>query len=415
VRLILVAVGVAVLPVPAVAQAPDTLRLVDAVAAARSANPMLQAARLGADAAAERVSQAGALPDPQLEFGLVNRMLPNFGAGEPMTMNELRLTQMLPWPGKLGFGKRRAEHLARAGAFEAVDAEVRLVSRVKSVYAEVAYIDRAIAIMEQTRGLLRDFFQVSQAMYSVGEGLQQDVLQAQVAVARMTEDIVVMQQERVAMAARLNALMGRGPGDVVGPLELGAPGAALPGVDSLMARAAAERPALQAAHERVRAAEAGYRAARRELYPDFMVQLAYGQRPQFDDMATVMVGITIPLWAGARQLPMRREMAAMRDGEDAMARDLYNETFAELTERRAQAERARSLAALYESSILPQARAAVEAAMSAYRVGRVNYMTLVESEMMVNRYEIELVRLAAAYQQAAAEIEALVGGEGGGR
>jgi outer membrane protein TolC len=400
------------------AAAGDTLRLADAVAAARAANPMLQAARLGADAAAERVPQAGALPDPQLAFGLVNRMLPNFGADEPMTMNEVRLTQMLPWPGKLGFGKRRAEHLARAGAFEAVDAEVRLVSRVKSVYAELAYIDRAIAIMDRTRGLLRDFFQVSQAMYAVGEGLQQDVLQAQVAVARMTEDIVVMQQERLAMAARLNALMGRGASEPIGPLELADPAAALPalpGVDSLMARAAAGRPALQAAYERVRAADAGYRAARRELYPDFMVQLAYGQRPQFDDMATVMLGITIPLWAGARQLPMRREMAAMRAGEDAMARDLYNETFAELTERRAQAERARSLAELYDSSILPQARAAVEAAMSAYRVGRVNYMTLVESEMTVNRYEIELVRLAAAYQQAAAEIEALVGGEGGAR
>jgi hypothetical protein len=42
-------------------------------------------------------------------------------------------------------------------------------------------------------------------------------------------------------------------------------------------------------------------------------------------------------------------------------------------------------------------------------------MTLVESEMMVNRYEIELVRLAAAYQRAAAGIEALVGSEGDGR
>lgn len=411
---------VALMPGPAVAVAQasasgDTLRLTDAVAQARAVNPMLQAARLSADAAAARVPQAGALPDPRLDFGLVNRMLPNFGADEPMTMNEVRLSQMLPWPGKLGYSKRRAVHLARASTLEAADAEVQLVSRVKSVYAEVAYIDRAITIMERTRGLLRDFFQVSQAMYSVGEGLQQDVLQAQVAVARMTEDIVVMQQERLAMAARLNALLGRNADEPIGGLELGERGPVLPGVDSLMARAAAGRPALRAAYERVQAAEAGYRAARRELYPDFMVQLAYGQRPQFDDMATVMFGITIPLWAGAKQLPMRREMAAMRASEGAMAQNVYNETFADLTERRAEAERARSLAELYENAILPQARAAVEAALSAYRVGRVNYMTLVESEMTVNRYEIELVRLAATYQQAAAEIEALVGGAGGGQ
>jgi outer membrane protein TolC len=106
-------------------------------------------------------------------------------------------------------------------------------------------------------------------------------------------------------------------------------------------------------------------------------------------------------------------MAAMQAGDEAMARDLANETFAELTEMRAEAERARGLVLLYETSILPQARAAVEAALSGYRVGRVNYMTLVESEMTVNRYEIELVRLAAAYHRAVAGIEALVGGAGG--
>ncbi len=64
--------------------------------------------------------------------------------------------------------------------------------------------------------------------------------------------------------------------------------------------------------------------------------------------------------------------------------------------------------------MLPQARAAVESALSAYRVGRVDYMTLVANEMTVNRYEIETVRLAADYHRALAELEALVGTELGG-
>jgi outer membrane protein TolC len=414
-RLVVFAVLGVIWAGPAAGQAGDTLRVAAAVAAAREANPMLQAARLGADAAAQRVSQAGAWSDPQLSFGLMNRMVGDLGGTmDPMTMNQVQLTQMVPWPGKLGNAERRADHLSQAAAIEALGAEVQLVSRVKIVYYELAYVDRAIAIMERTRGLLRDFFQVSQAMYGVGEGLQQDVLQAQVAVAQMTEDIVVMQQERIAMAARLNALMGRAADVPIGPLALPDPAGPLPGVDSLLAQAAERRPALRAARERVLAADAGYRAARRELYPDFMASVAYGQRPQYDDMATFMVGITIPIWAGARQLPMRREMAAMRASEEAMVLDLYNETFAELTELRAEAERARALATLYDTSVLPQARAAVDAALSAYRVGRVNYMTLVESEMTVNQYETELVRLAARYQQAAAGIEALVGGEEGG-
>ncbi len=56
----------------------------------------------------------------------------------------------------------------------------------------------------------------------------------------------------------------------------------------------------------------------------------------------------------------------------------------------------------------------MESALSAYRVGRVDYTTLVKNEMTVNRYQIEAVRLTADYHQAMAELEALVGTDLGG-
>lgn len=403
--------------VPGSAQnaAADTLRLAAALDLAVAANPALQAVRLRADAAAERVSQAGAWPDPRLALGLMNRPLNGFGTDEPMTMNQIQLSQTLPWPGKLGFGRERAEHLAAASLHDADEAAAVLVARVKSVYFELAYMDRALATMEATRGLLRDFFRVSQTMYAVGTGLQQDVLQAQVAIAQMSEDITVMEQQRVAMAARLNALLGRVATAAVGAFELPSVLDQLPSLDSLMSTVVGRRPALRAAAERVEAADAGYRSTRRQLYPDFMLTIGYGHRPQYNDMLTAMVGISIPLWAGSKQLAQRREMEATRAMHEAQASDLYNETLARLTELRAAAERARALVQLYTTGVLPQARASVDAALSAYRVGRVDYTTLVNNEMTVNRYEIETVRLTAQYHQAAAEVEALVGGTVGGQ
>ena len=395
-------------------QQPDTLRVADAIAVAQRDNPALQSARLTADAAAERVGPAGAWSDPTLSFGLMNRPLDGFGTDEPMTMNSIELTQRIPWPGKLGYAKERAEHLADAQALDAAETERQLVARVTSVYYQLAFMDRGLTVMRETRDLLRDFLDVSSTRYAVGEGLQQDVLQAQVAVARMTEDITVMEQNRVAMAARLNALLGRDATAPVDALVLPEPAGALPPVDSLMVRASAARPALAAARERVMAAEAGYRSARRQLYPDVMVTLGYGQRPQYTDMATIMVGVSVPIFAGGSQLPLRRELAAEQAAREAQERDLYNETFARLTELRADAARAARLATLYRDAILPQAHAAVESAFSAYRVGKVDYMTLVDNELTVNRYEIESLRLAADYQQSLAELEALVGGAIGG-
>jgi len=407
-RVLALAVVSAGLPISAGAQAPTaTLRLDEAVALARRANGTLQAARLRADAATERISQAGAWPDPMLSFGLTNRPLNGFGTEEPMTMNVIQWTQQLPWPGKLGFSKERQEHVARAEALESDEVEQQVVARVKAAYFRLAYLDRALGVMRETRELLRNFHEVSATLYSVGTGLQQDVLQAQVAVASMTEDITVTEQARIALAARLNALLGRAATVRIPWLELAPPGGTLLPVDSLIALAAELRPAIGAARERVAAADAGYRAARRQIYPDFTINLGYGQRPQFADMLTIMVGVSVPIFAGSRQLPQRREMLATQAMEEAKALDLYNETFARLTELRADAERALNLTTLYANSVLPQARAAVESALSAYRVGRVDYMTLVTNQMTVNRYEIESVRLAADYHRAVAGLEAL--------
>jgi outer membrane protein TolC len=391
------------------AQTTDTLRISDAVSEARRANPMLQAARYQADAAGERGSQAGALPDPVLSLGLRNRPLDDFGTDNPMTMNWIGLSQSFPWPGNQGFGQQQQEHFKTAADLDADDMEAALVARVKEVYFQLAFMDRALGIMASTRELLRDFLAVTSARYVVGTGIQQDILQAQVAIAQVTADITIVEQNRIAMAARMNSLLGRPATEPVGSLELPDPAGPLPAVDSLMAAAAANRPAIRAARERALAAEAGYRAAQRDAYPDFTVALGYGQRPQFEDLATIEIGISLPLWSGSKQKPRIREMQAFQSAEAARELDLHNETFARLAELRAGAQRARDLSDLYRTSIIPQASAAVEAALSAYRVGEVDYMTLLSNQTTVNRFETERVRLAAEYQASVAGIEALTG------
>jgi outer membrane protein TolC len=392
-------------------QAPDTLTARAAIALAIAANPMLQAARFSATAAAQRIGPAGALPDPRLQLGLMNRMQSAFSAtDDPMTMDQLQLTQMVPWPGRLSAARRAARHGAAAAAAD-VDEQARmLAANVRMAYYEVAYADRALLVMEGTRGLLRDFLNVATTMYAVGSTGQQDVLRAQVEVARMGEEIARMGQMRLAAATRLNALLGRDAATPVGPVQL--PDAAADSLelpDTLIAQALGARPALRAGMERVTAAEAALSAARRELLPDIEVGVVLQRRPAFPDMMSLMVGVNLPLFAGARQLPMRREMAAMREMAAAELDNLRNETAARIIELRARATQDANLGRLYRTSILPQAGAAVRAALSGYRVGRVTFMQLVDNQMTVNRYEIETYRLLADYHQALGELEALVG------
>jgi outer membrane protein, heavy metal efflux system len=64
---------------------------------------------------------------------------------------------------------------------------------------------------------------------------------------------------------------------------------------------------------------------------------------------------------------------------------------------------------LYATTVLPQAEGAVTASFAAYRVGDVNFMTLLDNQMVVNRYRQEAISLEAAQGKAIAEIEMLLG------
>ena len=77
----------------------------------------------------------------------------------------------------------------------------------------------------------------------------------------------------------------------------------------------------------------------------------------------------------------------------------------------ARLNRARTLVELYRTQVLPQARATVESAFSSYRVGRVDFMTLVDAQMTKNEYERELAALLAEYGAGAAELEMTIGRE----
>lgn len=396
------------------AQSPatDTLHLADALRQARSANPMLRAEQLRAVAARERVAPAGAWEDPELVVSLVNRPIGGATMPEPMSMTSVRLSQMVPWPGTRSQARSAAAALAEAGELDAREASTMLEARVAESYHRLGAMDRSLAVMSETLQLLEGLRTVALAGYSAGEAPQQDVLQAQVNQARMEADLVMVRAEREAEAARLNAMLGREPWSPVGTLVIEEDFPPLPPLDALVAEAIAQRPALAAAAARVRAAGHGAAQARRERYPDLMVGVEYAQRSGFEDMASLMLGVRLPIQAGARQRPMQREREAMQAMEEAEAGNLLAETWAQVAEAHAMASRARELHSLYAGRILPQAETALEAAHSAYRVGAADFTTLVDTQMLLNRIRIEQIQLVADFYSAHAELMALLGRAG---
>lgn len=389
------------------------LRLGDIYRELDARNPMIRAAAASARAAEARIGPVSRLPDPAIQFATMNRDLPGLGLNQPLGMNQVQLMQMVPLGGRIGLATRAAR--ARARAQSAIVPETALGQRAMA--AEMFYglyrIDRSIGVLTETRDLLRHLERTAQAMYAVGSGRQADVLRAQVEIARMTEEILRMDAMRQAEAARLNGLLDRPASGSLGRARLPDLAAVtLPGTDSLVALALAGRPGLLAADETVAAAEADTRRAARELWPDLTLGLVYGQRgmPEGPErMVSLMVGATVPLWAGSRQKQMRLEAEAMADMANADRAGLRAETRARVMELVAELDRVARLSALYRGTVIPQSEAAVRSALASYQVGGVDFMTVIENQMTVNRYRLELIGLVAERGALLADLERVTG------
>jgi outer membrane protein TolC len=394
-------------------ESPRGLHLSEVLALAEGRNPMLQALRSAAAAATAREPEASTLPDPMLQLGIMNFGVPDLNADMPTSMApSIQLMQMIPFPGKLGLEGEIAAYssaMAQAAAREA-HWEVRL--EAASLFFDLYSLDRRLEVMRRTLSLLRDFREVANAMYVSGTGRQADVLRADVEVARMDAEVQRMEAMRAAHAAELNAVLDRSAGTEVPSPVLGELPMDAPDREALLAWAHESTPALEHGRSALDRARAQVALARKEIWPDLTLGLGYGQRNVgmgTERMGSVMIEFSLPVHAGRRQYAMRAEASAM----EAMARSELRSREASVDARigvqLAELARARALTTLYRTEVIPEARATVESAFSSYRVGSVDFMTLVDAQMTANRYEGESFQLLADYGKAVAAIESAVG------
>jgi outer membrane protein TolC len=408
-----------VIPLPGVAaQAPSapsgpvlTLPALLDTVAVRS--PRLRAAEASAEAALHRVEEAATLPDPMVQFGVMNVGLPDFDAGMPASMApSVQLVQTFPFPGKLGLQRRLAEASSEMVDYSSDETWWALRDRAASLFYDLYALDRRVEVMSETLGLLGDFRTIARALYASGGGRQADVLRADVEVVRMEGELKRLGAMRTATAARLNGLLDRSadtpvPQPVLSPLP-----ERVPVADTLLAWAVTSNPALQRGRVALGRAEDAAELAGRQIWPDVMVGVTYGRRDRgegTEHMGSAMVGFSLPIHAGKRQYAARSEAMALRRVADADLAEARSDVGARLGVLLAELDAARSLLDLYRTDVLPEARATVESALSSYRVGNVDFMTLVDAERSVQRYETEYFDLLADYGRAVASLESVVG------
>lgn len=378
-------------------------------------NPEVAAALKEAEAAASRVEPAAALEDPMLEAGLLNVPAESFNLRrEDMTMKMIGISQRLPYPGKRGLRREAAQREAEASAVGAREVLNRVLRDVKAAYLDLWLADESLRLTEGTLGVLQQLLSIAESRYAVGQSTQADVFKAQTQVSRMHEERLKLGRERPVLEAELSRAAGRN-----GTAAAIVPRAPQPRetelrLEALRAAARASRPQLIAQQRLMDRSAAQLDLARKDYYPDFDVRLSYGQRDNYqglrrEDMISFTVAINLPVWGEKKRQPRVAEAESMRAQAGAMYQARLNEIDAMLRQQVAAAGQALRSVRLYEGSLLPQARLGADASLAAYRVGRVDFFTLLDSRMTVFNAEIGRAASVTAYNKALAEIEFLTG------
>ena len=417
----------------------DLLRLADSV------NPAIIAARNRVAAARARIGPASAWPDPMLMAGIQNLPLGKMSAqgmamsalpGDDMTMKMIGVSQTIPFPGKSGLRRQHRRARGRCGSRRGSGSSLDAERDVKKSYFELAYLDRAIEIVNQNQPVLADVIRVAEAHYAAGLAGQQDVLKARVEAARLGETASALLEQRRSALAELNALLDRESATPVRGAQIPervtraalasdparirfatqilgsrAADSPLPPLATLQELALNQNAQLRERQAMIAAQSTRVALAEKAVKPDIDLSLQYGQRNQRPDMISAVVSIPLPIHKRARQdqeiSEARSELAAMQAEQTGEV----NKVRAEVARLVSDLERNRTQLALYAKAILPQGQAAVSSSLASYQAGKSDLLSVLDNQGTLFAYETANYRALTDFAKTLADLEAVVGGE----
>ena len=368
----------------------ETLALAD--------NPSVERLLAERRATAEDAVAAGELPDPRLKFGAIGVPVDSFELGqEPMTQVQVGVVQAFP-PGNTR-QLRSEQALQRATALEAraVDQQLRILQSVRETYVALFAEARARRLLLDTRAKIAELRDLVLDYYGTGRAAQQEVLRAEVELARIEERLARTAQNEARLRGQLAAWITEAAWE---PLP-----ERWPEFPELPARSAvvadlAGHPAVDALEAELAAADLGIDVAREQYKPGVSVDLTYGARAGTGadgrgrpDLLSAMVMVDLPVFRDRRQDRTLAASQARYDAATEARADLMRRLRAMIDGAYAALDRLDQRLGLFDDRLLPDAGRNTEAALDAYQSAVGDLTALMRAE--ITEYELQLEHLRA--------------------
>ncbi len=373
-------------------------------------NPEIRAARYRFEAANARPSQLSTLPEPRVSYT-------DFGFGHPFSSlnvsnfayRAIGVAQEVPFPGKLGLSGEEARKEAQSEGQMYRATLLGTTSRLKVAYYDWFSAAKSIDVTKRNRDLLDRFEKIARARYSVGKGIQADVLRAQVEVSRLVQQLEVLEQRRNSAEAQINSLLNRARTTPLGnppdlkrsPLQID--------LESLLSLVRETAPQLRSKELLVDSRAVAVNRARLEYRPDFNFSFQWQRTgSRFPDYYMAVAEVKLPIYYSRKQRYGVEEATARLQEARQNVQSTQQELMFTAQDQYLIATTSERLLSLYEAGIIPQSALALESTTAAYEVGNVDFLSLINSVSTLLGFEMQYYEELAKHEQALARLEPLI-------
>jgi outer membrane protein, heavy metal efflux system len=381
------------------------------LAEAGANNPQISAADHGARAARQVAPQMTTLPDPKFTYQQFSVGSPKPFAGytnSDFAYIGVGISQELPYPGKLRARGTVADRDADTKQAEVEVTKTSIADAVKADYIQLGYLQQTLGILRQNESVLDQLIQDATAHYQVGQGMQQDVLQAQVNRTKIVKEITMHHQQMGEIQAHLKGLLSRDQGSpdiitedlVATPLQRTS--------DELLAMVRQSNPQIQVDASSVRKQDAQVASAKRDGKPDFEVGYLYENTDRkYRDYYMFTFDVRFPR---KKRVDAEIAEATERHSESQRTLDAHlQQQLAEVQQEYVKATSDEELLKEYREGLIPQSDAAYRATLSAYASNREQFIHVLSYFTDLLSLRLEYAQTLTDHEAALAHLETLTG------
>ena len=378
-------------------------------------NQGLQAAQQKVQAVLEQYPQAAYLNNVLAQYNAFTKQLDTkVGPTKHKEMVGMRF----PSPGMLSIKSTIVTQDVQVMQKDVEIALRNLITDVRLAYYEYLFVHESLAITRENQELLELMVQIATTKFRASMGNYQSILKAQVALSRLSDSLLTLEERRETLRARLNTLLDRMPDARLGIPQVPDHFEVILSLDQLYELGVSHRQELQKQQLVIGKMELMIDMVQRMSTPDASTGTSYfedrtGIRSGTDKMPMTFmnqrsVNPATAAWF-TKDNAYTREVALKVDAMRQMIIDMEDKTRFMTKLHHFGANTAKRTVMLYEHTLIPQARQALDAANTAYQANKVDFLNLLDAQRTLLNFQLEQHKALWDHRMHTAQLEQVIG------